>query len=434
VGFNRVSGYYIEVSNARLSQVPGDYIRKQTLTSAERFITPELKEHEARILSAEERIAELERSIYADVLHQLSVHYERLITTAGTIALVDMLVSLAEVAAHRGYTRPILEESGEIEILAGRHPVVECMLDGDTFIPNDACLSAGESEDETRILLLTGPNMAGKSTYLRQVALIVLLAQLGSFVPARSARIGLVDRIFTRVGAEDDLASGKSTFMVEMEETATILHHATRQSLIVLDEIGRGTSTYDGLAIARAVVEYLHTTIGARTLFATHYHELAAIAAELPHLRVSTMAISGETMDAIIFLHRVVPGSLGRSYGVHVARLAGMPGAVVCRAGEILQRLEAEREQIQRLLLTQPDHMAGVAEGEEPRPAAREESWQSAGGRMPGQQQASADLCAWLDKLDVCALTPLDALKLLFAIQQQRKEAGVATMGVNVHV
>jgi DNA mismatch repair protein MutS len=427
VGFNRVAGYYIEVSNARLSQVPGDYIRKQTLVNAERFITPEMKEHEARILSAEERIAELERSIYTDVLRQLSVHYERLITTAGTIALVDMLVSLAEVAAQRGYTRPILDQSSEIEIRGGRHPVVECALDGDTFIPNDACLGAGESEDEARILLLTGPNMAGKSTYLRQVALIVLLAQLGSFVPARFARIGLVDRIFTRVGAEDDLASGKSTFMVEMEETATILHHATRQSLIVLDEIGRGTSTYDGLAIARAVVEYLHTTIGARTLFATHYHELAAMTAELSHLRVSTMAISTETTDPIVFLHRVVPGCLGRSYGVHVARLAGMPGAVVCRAGEILQRLEAEREQIQRLLLTQPDAEAGVALRQRPLSDPGEESWQSARDRT----QARADLCAWLDDLDVCTLTPLDALKLLFAMQQQRKET---RDGANVNV
>lgn len=413
VGFNRVSGYYIEVSNARLSQVPGDYIRKQTLTNAERFITPEMKEHEARILSAEERIAELERSIYADVLQQLGAHYERLITTAQTIALVDMLASLAEVAAQRGYTRPIIDQSGEIEILGGRHPVVECMLDGGTFIPNDACLSIEESEAEARILLLTGPNMAGKSTYLRQVALIVLLAQLGSFVPARSARIGLVDRIFTRVGAEDDLASGKSTFMVEMEETATILHHASCRSLIVLDEIGRGTSTYDGLAIARAVVEYLHTTIGARTLFATHYHELAAMAAELPHLRVSTMAISARTADTIVFLHRVVPGCLGRSYGVHVARLAGMPGSVVCRAGEILQRLEAEREQIQRLLLTQTD-----AETAGP----QKESWPPAEDRTPAEQ-VSADLCSWLDDLDVSAMTPLDALKLLFTMQQQRREA-----------
>jgi DNA mismatch repair protein MutS len=427
VGFNKVFGYYIEVGNGRLSQVPADYMRKQTLTNAERFITPEMKEHEARILSAEERIEELERSIYTDVLRQLSVHYERLMATAGTIALIDMLLSLAEVAAHQGYTRPLLDQSGEIEIVGGRHPVVESTLDGDVFIPNDTHLAAGESADGARIVLLTGPNMAGKSTYLRQVALIVLLAQIGSFVPARNARIGLVDRIFTRVGAEDDIASGKSTFMVEMEETATILHHATRHSLIILDEIGRGTSTYDGLAIARAVVEYLHTTVGARTLFATHYHELAAMAAELPHLRVYTMAITDEGADTIVFLHRVVPGSLGRSYGVHVARMAGMPAPIVSRAGEILQRLEAEREEVQRLLHSQ------AGNGHAPRVAERglngysggAYAWQSAEGRTIGQNlaQSGADLAALLDEIDVYAITPLDALNLLFAMQKKRREA-----------
>ncbi len=425
VGFNKVFGYYIEVSNGRLSQVPADYMRKQTLTNAERFITPEMKEHEARILSAEERIEELERSIYTDVLRQLSVHYERLMATAGTIALIDMLLSLAEVAAHQGYTRPILDQSGEIEIVGGRHPVVEYALDGDVFIPNDTCLKTGENKDDARIVLLTGPNMAGKSTYLRQVALIVLLAQLGGFVPARSARIGLVDRIFTRVGAEDDIASGKSTFMVEMEETATILHHATRHSLIILDEIGRGTSTYDGLAIARAVVEYLHTTVGARTLFATHYHELAGMASELPHLRVYTMAITDEGADKIVFLHRVVPGSLGRSYGVHVARLAGMPATIVSRAGEILQRLEADREQIQHLLHTQPanDHVPHVAE-RALNGYGSAYTWQSAEGRTIGLHllASGADLAVLLDEIDVYAITPLDALNLLFAMQKKRRE------------
>ncbi|HEV7235937.1 MAG TPA: DNA mismatch repair protein MutS, partial [Ktedonobacteraceae bacterium] len=288
-GFNKVFGYYIEVSNKNAKLVPSDYMRKQTLVNAERFITPELKEHEARILSATERIEEMERSIYADVLRQLSVFYPQVMATATAVAMVDVLLSLAEVAAHQGYVRPTLEHGSGLEIAGGRHPVVEFTLDGDAFIPNDARL---EAENGERIVLLTGPNMAGKSTYLRQVALITLLAQIGSFVPARSARIGLVDRIFTRVGAEDDIASGKSTFMVEMEETATILHHATRHSLIILDEIGRGTSTYDGLAIARAVVEHLHTITGARTLFATHYHELAALADELPHCQVYTMAIS----------------------------------------------------------------------------------------------------------------------------------------------
>src|SRR6266699_3075790 len=329
VGYNKVFGYYIEVSRGKVDQVPPDYMRKQTLTNAERFTTPELKEHEARVLSAEERIDEMERSIYADVLRQLGVYYPQLIATAGAIAQVDVLLNFAEVAAHAGYVRPVIEQSSAIEIVGGRHPFVEQALDGDTFIPNDAHL---EAEHEARIILLTGPNMAGKSTYLRHVALITLLAQIGCFVPARSARIGLVDRIFTRVGAEDDIASGKSTFMIEMEETATILHHATRHSLIILDEIGRGTSTYDGLAIARAVVEHLHTAAGARTLFATHYHELASMADELHHLRVYTMAISDDEHGGIVFLHRVTPGCIGRSYGVYVAKLAGMPLSIVRRA------------------------------------------------------------------------------------------------------
>src|SRR5436309_13509639 len=247
-------------------------------------------------------------------------------TTAAAVARVDVLLCLAEVAAHQGYVRPRLEQSLDLEVVGGRHPVVEYTLDGDVFIPNDTQLQ-GEQEDQgERIVLLTGPNMAGKSTYLRQVALITLLAQIGSFVPARRARLGLVDRIFTRVGAEDDIASGKSTFMVEMEETATIIHHATRHSLIILDEIGRGTSTYDGLAIARAVVEHLHNVTEARTLFATHYHELASM--ELPHLGIYTMAISDGEEGDVVFLHRVMPGCIGRSYGVHVAKMAGMPVSI----------------------------------------------------------------------------------------------------------
>ncbi|HEX7733845.1 MAG TPA: hypothetical protein VF458_03255, partial [Ktedonobacteraceae bacterium] len=269
-----------------------------------------------------------------------------------------------------------------------------------------------------------------RSTYLRQVALIVLLAQIGSFVPARRARIGLVDRIFTRVGAEDDIASGKSTFMVEMEETATILHHATRHSLIILDEIGRGTSTYDGLAIARAVVEHLHQTVGARTLFATHYHELAVLAAELPHMHVFTMAIDGEEAGEIIFLHRVVPGSLGRSYGVHVARLAGMPAAVVTRADELLKRLESDREQVQAHLApiqsngyhsykAEPHRNGRVADSK------GDYTWQSEEGRAVGQiiAEQGEDFAALLDEIDVYAITPLDALNLLFAMQRRRREA-----------
>ncbi len=437
VGFNKVFGYYIEVSNGKLNQVPADYIRKQTITSAERYITPELKEHEARILSAEERIEEMERSIYTDVLRQLSVFYSQLIATATAIAQVDVLLSFAEVAAHQGYTRPVLQQESSMEISGGRHPVVEYTLDGDVFIPNDTRLEA-DAELGARILLLTGPNMAGKSTYLRQVALITLLAQIGSFVPARSARIGLVDRIFTRVGAEDDIASGKSTFMVEMEETATILYHATGHSLIILDEIGRGTSTYDGLAIARAVVEHLHNVTAARTLFATHYHELASMAEELPRLRVYTMAISEDEEGEIVFLHRVTPGSIGRSYGVHVAKLAGMPMSIVRRAEEVLKQLEATKDGTAITAIIASNgyntihyrHNGSlVADGNDPyeiganfiAPAGDYE-WQSEEARLAAQRLEQAKVTpSELDQIDVCAITPLDALNLLFVMQRKRR-------------
>jgi DNA mismatch repair protein MutS len=423
VGFNKVFGYYIEVSNSKLEQIPADYIRKQTLVNAERFITPELKEHEARILSAEERIEEMERSIYADVLRQLSVYYPQLMATAAAVAQADVLLSFAEVAAHQGYVRPVLQLEDSIEIRGGRHPVVEYTLDGDVFIPNDTQLEE-DSEDGARILLLTGPNMAGKSTYLRQVALITLLAQIGSFVPARSARIGVVDRIFTRVGAEDDIASGKSTFMVEMEETATILYHATRHSLIILDEIGRGTSTYDGLAIARAVVEHLHNVTAARTLFATHYHELATMAEELPHLRVYTMAISEDEQGEIVFLHRVTPGSLGRSYGVHVAKLAGMPLSIVRRAGEVLKQLETTKEGMSVLLAqNRYEQMRAngslVAGGKE---RYQNYEWQSEEARLAVQRLEQVNgTQADLDDVDVSAITPLDALNLLFLMQKKKR-------------
>ncbi len=429
-GFNKVFGYYIEVSNKNAKLVPSDYMRKQTLVNAERFITPELKEHEARILSATERIEEMERSIYADVLRQLSVFYPQVMATATAVAMVDVLLSLAEVAAHQGYVRPTLEHGSGLEIVGGRHPVVEFTLDGDAFIPNDARL---EAENGERIVLLTGPNMAGKSTYLRQVALITLLAQIGSFVPARSARIGLVDRIFTRVGAEDDIASGKSTFMVEMEETATILHHATRHSLIILDEIGRGTSTYDGLAIARAVVEHLHNATGARTLFATHYHELAALADELPHCQVYTMAISDDKQGEIVFLHRVTPGCIGRSYGVHVAKLAGMPPSIVRRAEEVLQHLETSKENIAAKLVTLPNGQAlspvpySLATQNGGRILVAESNeryeWQSEEARLVAQTLEHDGKESSLDSIDVCAITPLDALNLLFMLQRKKRKS-----------
>jgi len=423
VGFNKVFGYYIEVSKAKIYQdlIAKDYERRQTLTNVERYTTPELKEHEARILSAEERIEEMERSIYADVLRQIGVFYSQLMTTAMAVAKVDVLLSLAEVAAHQGYVRPVLEQGRCLEIVGGRHPVVEYTLDGDVFIPNDTLMDA---EDGARILLLTGPNMAGKSTYLRQVALITLLAQMGSFVPARSARIGLVDRIFTRVGAEDDIASGKSTFMIEMEETATILHHATRHSLIILDEIGRGTSTYDGLAIARAVVEHLHAVTEARTLFATHYHELASMADELPHLRVYTMAISDDEQGGIVFLHRVTPGCIGRSYGVYVAKLAGMPPSIVRRAEEVLKHLEAGETAARTMHVFDHNGHIVTADGllvAETNGNYGRYEWQSEEARRVAQvlervRGGQDDF----DAIDVCAITPLDALNLLFLLQKKR--------------
>lgn len=426
VGFNKVVGYYIEVSKANMKLVPSDYMRKQTLVNAERFITPELKEHEARILSANERIEEVERSVYADVLRQLGIFYNQLMTTARAVAHIDVLLSLAEVAAHQGYVRPTLEHGHVLEIVGGRHPVVEYALDGDVFIPNDTTLNANEG---TRVLLLTGPNMAGKSTYLRQVALITLMAQIGSFVPARKATLGVVDRIFTRVGAEDDIASGKSTFMVEMEETATILHHATSHSLIILDEIGRGTSTYDGLAIARAVVEHLHNTTGARTLFATHYHELAEMAEELPHLGVYTMAISDDEQGGIVFLHRVTPGSIGRSYGVHVAKLAGMPPGIVQRAAEVLQQLEQgkHREEARPLLIPAGHAMASLTlQGQNGNGVVAESAgryeWQSEEARYVATLMEQGEMEPELDDIDVCAITPLDALNLMFLLQKKRNK------------
>jgi DNA mismatch repair protein MutS len=357
-------------------------------------------------------------------------------TTATAIAKLDVLLSLAEVAAHQGYVRPQLEHGAGLEIAGGRHPVVEYALDGDVFIPNDTSLEAHEG---ARIVLLTGPNMAGKSTYLRQVALIALLAQIGSFVPARNARIGLVDRIFTRVGAEDDIASGKSTFMVEMEETATILHHATKHSLIILDEIGRGTSTYDGLAIARAVVEHLHNATGARTLFATHYHELAQMADELPHLRIYTMAISDEQGE-IVFLHRITPGCIGRSYGVHVAKLAGMPPGIVQRAEEVLRHLEADKNTSALYPLHGNSRKVAEANGNY---AADTQLITPTNGNGPVQLIAPTTNYEWqsveartiaqalqhangtepdLDSIDVCAITPLDALNLLFLLQKKRSK------------
>lgn len=345
VGYNKVFGYYIEVTRANADIVPEEYIRKQTLVNAERFITPELKEYETLVLNAEEHIREVEIRLFKEVCNQLAKSAARLLNSARVLAELDVLASLAEAAVIGGYCRPELTTEDVLEIQDGRHPVVETALGAERFIPNDTVFNSGE-----RIWIITGPNMSGKSTYLRQVALITLMAQMGSFIPAKSARMGLVDRIFTRIGAQDEIFAGQSTFMVEMVETANILHHATSKSLIVLDEIGRGTSTYDGVSIAWAVVEYIHNhpQLRAKTLFATHYHELMQLAELLPGVRNYNVAVS-EADGQVVFLHKIVPGGSDRSYGIHVGQLAGLPRPVVQRADEILKQLELSSGKAVRL-------------------------------------------------------------------------------------
>src|SRR5262249_10633739 len=335
VRYNKVFGYYVEVTKPNLPQVPADYERKQTLVGAERFITPALKEHEARVLGAEERLRTLEQHLFAALVDSVASRHPSLARTAEALATLDALASLAEVAHRRGWVRPRLTPQPALRVRAGRHPVVEA-VGPEAFVPNDTTLDA----DGAQLVILTGPNMGGKSTYLRQVALITLLAQLGSFVPATEADVGLVDRIFTRVGASDNLVGGDSTFMVEMRETAAILANLTPRSLVILDEIGRGTSTFDGISIAWAVAEHLHDAPERpRTLFATHYHELTALAAEHPRVRNLSVAVA-EWKGSIVFLRQIVPGPAPRSYGLEVAALAGVPAPVVTRARELLARLE----------------------------------------------------------------------------------------------
>ncbi|HEX3555395.1 MAG TPA: DNA mismatch repair protein MutS [Thermoanaerobaculia bacterium] len=336
IRYNKVFGYYLEVTRANQERVPADYIRKQTLVNAERYVTPEVKELEEQILAAEERQVALEQRFFRELVEKVAAEAAGLTALAAAVGALDTLAAFAEVAARQRYVRPVMGEAGgPIVIREGRHPVVE-QASRDAFVPNDAELD----DEQSQIVLLTGPNMGGKSTYLRQVALIVLLAQAGSFVPADEAVIGVVDRIFTRVGASDDLARGESTFMVEMIETANILRHASDHSLVILDEVGRGTATFDGLSLAWAIVEYLHENRRPKTLFATHYHELTELASLLPRVVNRTMAVK-EWEDRIVFLRRVVPGSADKSYGLHVARLAGLPGAVIDRAGEVLANLES---------------------------------------------------------------------------------------------
>ncbi|HMK35199.1 MAG TPA: DNA mismatch repair protein MutS [Desulfomonilaceae bacterium] len=339
VSYNRVFGYYIEVTRSHQDKIPEHYTRKQTLVNAERYITEELKEYELKVLNAQDRIIELEEEIFGILRTRLLEVIPRIQATAGAIATLDTLLSLAEVSVARGYTRPVVHDGDEIRIVEARHPVVETFDHRETYVPNDVLLNRTSEQ----VLIITGPNMAGKSTYMRQVALVVLMAQMGSFVPAKEASVGLVDRIFTRIGAADYLAFGQSTFMVEMNETAEILHNATERSLVLLDEVGRGTSTFDGLSIAWAVTEYLHDRAdgGPRTLFATHYHELVDIALVKERVRNYNIAVR-EWEDKIVFLRKIVPGGCSRSYGIQVAKLAGIPEAVIARSREILSNLEKE--------------------------------------------------------------------------------------------
>ena len=391
VGFNRVFGYYIEVSKSFMDQVPASYVRKQTLANCERYITQELKELENQVLTAKDRLTALEYQIFTALREHLAQQAARVQQTAAAVAAADALCSLAAVAVQRGYCRPEITLGREITIESGRHPVVEAVLKDALFVPNDTHLGA----EDNQVAIITGPNMAGKSTYMRQVALIVLMAQMGSFVPARSAKIGLVDRVFTRIGASDDLASGQSTFMVEMAEVATILKYATSRSLLILDEIGRGTSTYDGMAIARAVLEYAANPkkLGAKTLFATHYHELSTMEDRLPNVKNYNIAVK-KRGDKMIFLRKIVPGSTDDSYGVEVAKLAGLPAAVVTRAREILAELESE---------------AGVVRVEKVEEANDQMSMLD----LRGQQLVDA-----LSAITVETLTPIEAMNELYKLKK----------------
>ena len=400
VGYNQVFGYYIEVSRSNLPSVPEDYQRRQTLTNAERFTVPELKEYESLVLNARERIEEMERDVYRRVCTQLAGYAAVIGKLAAAVAQIDVFAGLAEVAVRNGYVRPTLDLGDTIAIKDGRHPVVERVLDAGSFVANDVYLS----NDGACMVVLTGPNMAGKSTFIRQVAIITLMAQVGSFVPAAEATIGLVDRIFTRVGLQDDLTTGQSTFMVEMVETAAILNQATPRSLVILDEIGRGTSTYDGLSIARSVIEHLHNDrrLGCKTLFATHFHELTDLASTLPGLRNFSVAVTEEE-GTVVFLHRIVPGGADRSYGVHVAQLAGLPRGVVNRAWEVLADLEKG-----------DSSSTGDATG-------RSRRGQPIQMPLIGPVDALADE---VRALDIPNLTPLEAINKLFELQRKAKDQG----------
>jgi DNA mismatch repair protein MutS len=396
-----VFGYYIEVTRSNLHLVPPDYQRRQTITSGERFVTPGLKAYEERVLSAAERIETRERELFEELRRRAGEEIARLQSIARVIAELDVLSTLAEVAAREGYVRPTLTDDYDLDIVAGRHPVVERMMPRDKFIPNDLRLTR-----DARIIILTGPNMAGKSTVLRQIGLIALMAQIGSFVPASAARLGVVDRIFTRVGASDNLVRGQSTFMVEMSETSAILHTATANSLVLLDEIGRGTATYDGVSIAWAVTEHLHERVGCKTVFATHYHELTQLADDLGALRNYNVAVR-EAGDQILFLHRLQPGGADRSYGIEVGRLAGLPQSVIARARAVLAVLEGE-------------HLAGSSRGA-PRPPASASATSSAADQLGLFAGVRSPVVDKLKAVDVNGMTPLEALTLLAALADEAK-------------
>lgn len=395
VGFNKVFGYYIEVSKGQTSSVPDYFVRKQTLVNAERYIVPELKEYENKILGAKEKIQSLEFYLFDELRALIRSQITEIQATARAIGTLDVLNGLAIAAYKYNYVRPELNNQGEIRITDGRHPVVERLLEKEIFVPNNVNLN----NNDERMIIITGPNMAGKSTYMRQVALLVLMTQMGSFIPARQANICPVDKIFTRVGASDDLATGQSTFMVEMNEVAQILRYATKNSLIILDEVGRGTSTFDGMSIARAVMEYIHDKIKAKTLFATHYHQLIAMEQELSGVKNYSVAVKERGKD-IVFLRRIVPGGTDRSYGVHVARLAGLPKKVLDRAEEFLEEYDSEKAQAAPVAAAEPD-MLGM-----------------------GSLFTSA-ITEQLLSIDVMSMTPIEAMNMLYKLQDEaRKESG----------
>jgi DNA mismatch repair protein MutS len=390
VGYNKVFGYFLEITNAHADKVPADYERRQTLTGAERYVTPELKSYEAKVLGAEERIGVREAQLFGVLRDQVSAATGRVQLTARALARLDVWGSLADVAVLHDYVRPAVHDGLTLTIRQGRHPVIERLMPRESFIPNDVVFDPAE-----RVLLVTGPNMAGKSTILRQIGLLVVLAQMGSFVPAAAAEVGVVDRLFTRVGASDNLSRGQSTFMVEMSETSAILHNATTRSLVLLDEIGRGTSTYDGVAIAWAVSEHLHDNVGCRTMFATHYHELMQLPEELAHARNLNVAVR-ETGDQVVFLHRLEAGGTDRSYGIHVAQLAGLPEAVVRRARTVLKKLEGEHRMVPGTPAPEDPSQLGLFGEARPHPVMEE-----------------------LKSMDLDRMTPLEALTRLADLKRR---------------